>query len=313
MRKIKELNQLLRMVTLVTVVILTACSKESEESLLFNEHETTVKVKNGRLVFKDGEHYSEFTKGTVSLEKEVKDLKGFTSLRETMKKDKESYADFVLDLYNEKGEVQIGNVIILIKDWKQYFIEEANEELLKEVKVRLNKGVSVSDLKGVEAFQIKNIVIPIEAEAQNKTWAGYQYEFWDNGTRVKFIYEAFLDGYRVPIGLGRYTLNAHYGIRTKYEWLHGRWWKPAGDNVYKSVSNLSINVISNHMEVSANEGIIQEESTRNLEYRKTFNSIAMYMNYTITVSGNFYTQVRQAGKPNYSHSQYVYYKESVVL
>lgn len=303
---------------LLLSIMLFSCSNNQEEEIGMIEkqqEQNMPTVQNERLVFKDGKQYSKFIEDKNLLKELAFTLSTnkFAPLREVVSGNENEYADFILDLYNKNREIQIGSELIFIKDWTQYIVKNQNEELFAQVK----RGEVTEESKELKIYKIERKIIPLKQDTTNqqRNWldARYQKEFTHNGGRMKFVNEAYLNVYYIPIGNGYVTAAIDCGVRAKYEWLHGRTWKPAGENVYKEVRNLSIRLKNSVGEHVLNRSMVYQEDNRNLVVNTNTNSIAGNMNYTLEISGDFYSEVRHYQQPNYNYRVYCNWKANFVI
>lgn len=298
MTKLRSFPQkLFKLTMLVSIFLITSCSDENEGLSTTIENSFSPKIENGRLVFKSGKHYNEFIADPINIQNFVKESNGFTPLRNRIQGNEESYADFVLDLYNTQRELQIGNDIVFIKDWTQYFISNKNEQLLLTLKENL-KNKKVTNHTELTIYPIKREIIPVSPEGTNTQarWldARYQREVrHPSYAAMKFVFEAYLNTYYTPVHapIGqpkKYSVTIDTGVRSKYEWLHGRTWKPAGEIVSKEITGLSIRLVTHSKTFQRTVPYVKQVDNRNLIVRgPRVTSIAGRMNYTLYISGRF--------------------------
>ncbi len=290
---------------LLVLFVFAACSNQEELPLSASDYNLP-EVVNKRLVFESATQLSNIIEDET-LQNKLQDklqTENFSSLKNSEQNGELEYADFIMNYYNEDGEIQIGEELILIKDQKQYIVSHENEGLFEEIKADLNNG-NVPSREDLIVHEIETTIVPIEQNNTKSGWldARYQHEFTNaGGGRYKFVFEAYLNSYYFSIGAVRITT----GVRAKFEWLHGRTWKPAGENVYKSISNLRITLTPNFGAAqSVSVPGVSHISNQNLIVAgPSLNSIIGPMNYRIQVSGNFYAQLRDPRQAAYSYSQY---------
>lgn len=288
-----------------------SCSKEEVSTKEIN-NKNLPELVNNRLVFKNFSELDSATENSAKMKDVSRLLKtqGFRPLKDKIENSKFNYADFVIYLYNEEGEIQIGNEIYLIRNDKQYIILNKDETLLLRVKEDLDNNV-ITNYKNVVIKEIMHKKIDIDKKSDKWLDAQYQKEFNNaTGGRYKFVFEAYMDGY--------YFYNNVYltsGVRAKLEWLHGRTWKPAGEPVYKSISNLNFVITPNFgNSISKNIIHVSQLDNQNLVVLgpSAYNFIGP-MNYNIKVQGNFYAQMRDPNQANYSYSKFCVWDANVTF
>ncbi|CAL2082602.1 exported protein of unknown function [Tenacibaculum sp. 190524A02b] len=301
MKKSKKLTVV--MFALLTSLFFTSCSNQETELLAMDQQERKLpKLVDGRLTFESKEQFATYLKEKVLMNELLTSLQNenFQPLKSVIMDEENGYADFVLDLYNSKREIQIGSEVIFIKNWKQFVVKKKDEKLLQQFKENntFNKGIVY---EGVKVYEIKKQRTPLKKqEVLQRGWvdAKYQYNFHDNGTPVKFVFEAYVNTYYIGI------LRVDYGIRMKYEWLHGRRWKLSGDIVYKEVKDLAIDVWSRGQRLRTfRQGFASNTSSSMYIVSGTFNVLPATP-FTINFSGNLFAEIRQGSKPRVNYRQY---------
>lgn len=304
------------------LIILGSCKKSMEEPTLLTQtqNETLVTNEGGRLKFKSSEALNKVLNllGNKS-ESYLANWEGelnFTSLRSNHDKDS-TLLEFgfplpFLSIINPSGEYMIGDTILWYHEGYRHLIINKDEELLSNVK----QNPSLSKLK----FKAGIAPISFEGNPKNKNttsevWLGYgaidaryQYHFYNDwGHLRKLIFEVQNYTQEYP-GLG--YRNWIY-TRIKQEWKGSRSWKPAGEETYKSITNLSyeikyFNINGWQTSSGAVASIGPQIDGNNLEYQ-----IGHYITsgqtgggLSVTVSGNYYARVTAPYNSNGLYSLY---------
>lgn len=297
MKKIKRLPQLFKITVLLNVLLFISCSKENDTNLI-GENSFLPKVENGRLVFENSKQYNEFINNQSAIDNLKKEIKNFTSLRNHIQENEIGYAGFILDLYNKNREIQIGSNVIYINNWVQYLVKNNDQILLKKIKENILKGKKVT-YSNVTIFNIARKSIPIKITNNKndniqKRWldARYQREVNTNGrfATMKFVFEAYLNTTYYMSGPFTFALGIDTGVRSKYEWLHGNTWKPAGEIIVKEISNLNIRLTNTSTGIHVEKRVSYTKQVNNgnlIISAPRFNAIPGNLNYKLEITGKF--------------------------
>jgi len=246
---------------------LTSCKKDANPSVTTLSHQQTADVinNNGRLQFKDSEALSKtiqslITKTSEDLNKWDKELH-FRSLKnDTAAIEKFSsfgFPDFYESILNNKGEYMIGDTIVYFDHGYKYLIPNKDETLLNKIKynqanaaLKFVAGSSVlyssssTDNSDKTLGPAKNTGINLSTVLNNNYKdARYQYQFHKDGdpnSVRKIVFE--LQNYYEQ---NSFAYVCYFHTRIKQEYLAGNEagnWKPAGEVMEKSFSNLNFDV-----------------------------------------------------------------------
>ncbi|MCU0391842.1 MAG: hypothetical protein MUE81_12050 [Thermoflexibacter sp.] len=278
-----------------------------------------VKVINGRLVFADYDVFFQTADALSSLSQEemlawVQKM-GFPSLlfynlNNSNHPNRQYLSDLEISpryllLMNAQGEYQIGNYIHWCDtDGVFYFIPNANEKLLKQVKANPKKS-NVPNKKYIKSiievdtpttnndgFTTYAVVIP-----GNTADARYQYQYSYGGHTYKMVFEVSSYTYWNYIGTNVVCSNEIYSsVKLEYRKNNGTW-AMAGESATKSISNgyYSItpdigNVCCPPTYTSNFSGYINSNQPLHIKLGQTFNWEEA-LDWNVTVSGNYYENV----------------------
>lgn len=263
MRKtIKGVSTGALLVLAISGTIISGCKKDEGNSAVKNDlnnlQSQSVKNENGRLQFASTNALYQTldsiqNKGTDFLKNWENQL-GFKSLRaakpeEAGLMDTFEFPDFYAAVINENGEYMVGDTIVWFNKGLKHMIPGKNEAKLAAIK----KNPAISEL----SFKAGTVTLNSNSAAksgQTQTMsielgpgagdARYQKEFtndYDAGSKRKIVFELqhYLESYG-PVG--GYMSILYTNIKQEYK---GSSWRPAGETMEKSISNLTYTIQSN--------------------------------------------------------------------
>ncbi len=281
---------------------------EGTFSLLANSDE--IKAINGRLVFANLDVYnktlSEIGKMTQKQVNDWERLMGFSSLRtyNLNNTQNQQLAEIPLtyaSLLNAKGEYQIGSLIAWMHtDGYTYFIEKADEKLLKKVQSS-PKNATVTKFP----FGTKNIPIKVNSNGLVTTYATipgngvdarYQYQYSSGGITYKMVFEVY--SYAQPaLGIGGwgYSNELLTAVKLEYRQNNGNW-AAAGETSTKTIIGSSYTITCNGTTLSGGY-FGGSQTTGGQGFYYSFNqSTPIFSNgspasWNVNISGNYYEYV----------------------
>lgn len=244
------------------ICVLSACDKESTR--VEKESNATLIVKNGRLIFKDINIFTNVLNQLkkISTEEEAKIWEGeyeYTSLRKFNELDNGSNHTAEMNLpmayttlLNRDREYVIGKIIVWFDQDYVHFIDNLDEDLLKKIKANpsISKNKAKITRKVVTSKTSKNARTggQINGQTGDRPDARYQHEWLINttpggtltGDRRKTVYEIL--SITVPTGPTPQGYRSDYTfyMNIKFEWWwSGRGWQPNASEDHTVTLNLS--------------------------------------------------------------------------
>ncbi|CAM1345060.1 hypothetical protein [Tenacibaculum amylolyticum] len=285
-------KQLLLIMTLLMIPLsFISCSDDNDTSIPLIAEDNLPNIENGRFVFENSDHYVQFVEDLSAI-KQLSKAENFKSLRSIVNDNETGYADFILDLYNENREIQIGSNIIYIKNWTQYLIPNQDESLLQSIKRKLTQNQKILS-KNVTVFNIEKQKIPLQInENAQAKWshAKYQHEVHHPSyAPMKFVYEAFLNKTYYMSGPFTFALSIDTGVNSKYEWRHGKYiWKPAGEVIIKEAFDVTIQLTNTDTGANIFQSVPYRKQVSNTDMiirAPKFNAIPGNLNYRLVIKG----------------------------
>ncbi len=289
-----------------------------------------IKVVNGRLVFANQEVFFQTADALSQLSQEemqawvqkmgVSSLL-FYNLNNVNNPNKQYLADLEISpryllLMNLQGEYQIGNYIHWCdKDGMFYFIPNADEKLLKQVKANPKKS-NVASKKYIKStiqvevpnsdngnFSTYTVVIP-----GNTADARYQYQYNYGGHTYKMVFEVASVAFPQMSPNGVFYAN-YVETNLKLHYLRNGKWADAGETAVRSF-NVSYEVTANQGLLEARKyfsGILNGSITSSISLSKRFNENSPVpwngaVSWTVSINGWYSQTVPVHNNTNYTVS-----------